>query len=345
MRSEMHDNLAKSLNILSKDAQLSITARQRVRDSLFKKMGQLDLIDAVQTNTPVPGLILPLGSLLAIFKPRRIALGVPATAGIALAVLLLSFTTGVLAQSAQPGSGIFYTVRRAMEEVQIALATDPTKKAEIKLAIASDRVQSLTLANQSMLPASIQESRKALASAQVAVKSLTDQAKSDPELATKLADLINTQKTLLTGIITDEISDAEVKQGIIALRDEINSLLPATTEPGETISDTSDPTDVAVTEPTIVEPTEPVYTNEIQSFYGSLTTSFGQLAINTGSKVYVLRNLNLDLSKFIGASQVQVVGILTPDGIAVSKIFIDNKLVGEGSSKINSQNLPGVDDE
>ena len=80
-----HDNLIKELSILGKDARLSITQRQKIRDQLFKKMGQVNLIDAVTTQTEVGDLVMPLSTLQRLFRPKSISFGIPATAGMVLA--------------------------------------------------------------------------------------------------------------------------------------------------------------------------------------------------------------------------------------------------------------------
>ncbi|MEZ4210387.1 MAG: DUF5667 domain-containing protein [Patescibacteria group bacterium] len=326
------DNLVKELSILGKDAQLSLTARQRVRDQLFKKMGQLDLIDAVQTKTEVDGLVMPLQKLLTIFKPQRVSFGVPATLGIVLSAFALTVTTGAFALNAQPGAGVLYTVRKAMEDVQVALVADPAKKAELKLSIASNRLDQLQSTDPRVLQIALADSRKALAEVQTALASLDD-TEDAAALTAKLATIIGSQKDLLATIVKDQIGDETVQKGIVELRNELDALLPTenkpTTSPTQTVA-------TAVTQPTQTPPATSKPT-------GTLITAAGVPALKTDQAIIIFSNLPAgSLSQYIGSANVSISGSATNTGFQVSKVFIDSKLVWELPTKIE-ESLPRVD--
>lgn len=335
MTTNQNDNLVQELSVLGRNAQLSLTARQRVRDQLFKKIGQLDLVDAVQTNTEVPGLVMPLSALLSIFKPRRVSFGIPATAGIALGLAALTFATGTLAGQAEPGSGVFYTVRRVLETAQVALATDPEKKAELKLSIANDRLQAVQGATDPRaLQAALEESKKALAEAQTAVSSPKVKATAKDDLNIKLATIIGNQKTLLTTIVKDNLASDAVKEGILAFRDELDNLITPDGDPVITENTTKKP-DADKPETTVI-PVTPA------SFRGSFITSYGRPALNTGEKIYVLTNVTSELSQYVGSRFAEVYGKIVDGVLVADRVFIDSKLVWESPSKINN-NLPRVE--
>lgn len=341
MSNLQHDNLAEQLSILGKNAQLSLTSRQRVRDQLFKKIGQLDLVDAVQTNTEVPGLIMPLAALLSIFKPRRVSFGLAATSGIAMGLAALTFATGALAGNADPGSGVFYTVRKALETAQVALVSDPEKKAELKLSFATDRLQSLATTNPESLQVALEESKKALAEAQLAVSSPLVKSAAKEDLNTKLATIIGNQKTLLTTIIKDNLTSDSVKEGIIAFRNELDKLVEEDVT-GTTIT-LVDPT--AKQPALVIEPPKPTPDVTViipASFRGTFIASYGRPAINTGAKVYVLTNVTGEFTEYLGTRNAEAYGKLVDGSLVVDKLFIDSKLVWETPSKINN-NLPWVE--
>ena len=138
------------LSILGRGAHLSLTQRQKLRDRLFKQIGQLDLIDAMQTKTAAADLVMPVNRLASIFRPQRIMLGLPATVGLIVTVFIATFTTGALARDAAPGDPLF-RVRKVIENVEIALTTDPARRATLRLAIADDRLKALSATGEAQL--------------------------------------------------------------------------------------------------------------------------------------------------------------------------------------------------
>ncbi len=327
-----NENLVRELSILGKGAHLSMSQRQKVRDQLFKKIGQLDLIDAVETKTEVGGLVMPLQTLLSIFKPRRMTLSLPATAGVVAAVFLGTFTTGALARNAAPTSGLLFTVRKAFESVEVSLESDPTKRAEIKIAIANDRIKFLENAPEHKLDTVLEESKKAIASAQTAVSSVEGE---NTDLDSKLAAIIHAQKDILTTISQGDLADAGVKEEIVAFKETLENIVTKSTPKAVVKKE-------AVTK---VAPDEaPLVTT---SFYGTLVTSYGRPALRVPQGVLVLVGSPVSLDGYIGRSNVNVIGDLSVDGnLTVRKITIDSKLIGEISDEnINNADLSGVEGE
>jgi len=325
-----HDNLIKELSILGKDARLSITQRQKIRDQLFKKMGQVNLIDAVTTQTEVGDLVMPLSTLQRLFRPKSISFGIPATAGMVLAIFVVTFATGAFAQSAKPGDPLF-GVRKALETVQIALTTDPANRATLKMNIVNDRIKALENADSSNLSIALNESKKALASAQASISTLG----SDKELTTKLKTVIESQKTTLSAIAKGTVSNEDAKKTILAMRDQLDKLItPVTDKPADT--KTTDTAVVAV-KPEIIDDANRT------SFYGSLTTSYGSPALFENGKAYVLAGVSIDLMQYIGSQSVSIVGHLNGKILTVTKITINSKLIWENTPDKDDNNLSWVE--
>ncbi|MFH0905570.1 MAG: DUF5667 domain-containing protein, partial [bacterium] len=269
------EQLEKDLSILGKNAVLSLTQRQKLRDRLFKQIGQLDLVEAMQTHTEAGDLVMPLNKLRYIFRPQRIVFGLPATAGVVVAVFLATLTTGAMAQSARPGDPLF-GVRRTFETVQIALTTNPAKKAEMKLAILGDRLQDLQTVDGKNLEVVLQESQKAIASAQSAI---TDLKGADTEtsagLVAKLKALIDNQRTTLATTIKGGVGNAELTKSFLAMRDELDILLP---------TDNPQPTNDKTNSVAAAMPVPVIDDTSRTNFYGSLTTNYGAPALFENGK-------------------------------------------------------------
>ena len=100
--------LEQDLTILGKGAHLSLAQRQKIRDRLFKQMGQLDLIESMRTRSAAEDLVMPLNQLKTIFRPQKIMLGLPATVGLIATVFVATFTTGAIARDADPVQPFFF---------------------------------------------------------------------------------------------------------------------------------------------------------------------------------------------------------------------------------------------
>lgn len=328
----LHDNLVQDLGTLGRDAVLSLSQRQKIRDRLFKKIGQIDLLDAVQTHTEVRDMVMPLQQLRSIFQPRQTNLSIPATVGVVFSVFLVTFTTSAFAQDAKPGDPLF-GVRKAFEAVQVALVSDPAKKAELRIAIADDRLQNLQTIDGKQLEAVLQESKKAITSAQTTITALkgTD-AKTSTDLINKLKALIDNQKITLTTIAKDGGANEEIKKSVLAIRNELDALLPKDVVATKTGND-------ATTVATDTETSGPVGPSQ---YYGTLTTSYGQLAININGKIYLIIGPTMDLTNSIGSS-VQVYGQVVGKSITTYQLYINNKLIWENTPDKDNNNLPRVE--
>ncbi|AKM84903.1 MAG: hypothetical protein VE98_C0001G0449 [candidate division Kazan bacterium GW2011_GWA1_50_15] len=317
MARSQFSQLEQDLTILGKDAVLSLTQRQKIRDRLFKQIGQLDLIDAMQTKTEAVGLVMPVNKLASIFRPQKIMLGLPATVGLIATVFVATFTTGAIARDADPGQPLF-VVRKAFETIELALTRDPARRAEVQLTIADERLQAISGADQTKLDAVVKESQKALESAKNAVSALqkTDTAStSSVDLVAKLKSLVDAQKTILSTIVKENIGKEDVRKSVAAIRQELDDLLPSDEAAGPN-----------------------------NSFSGVLTTAYGQPAINTNGTVYRLLGVDVDISAYVGLVNANVIGELGEEGIVVQKITIDSKLIGWYPSKDNNA-LPRVEGE
>jgi len=224
-----HDNLVQELSILGRGAHLSLTQRQKLRDRLFKQIGQLDLIDAMQTKTAAADLVMPVNRLASIFRPQRIMLGLPATVGLIVTVFIATFTTGALARDAAPGDPLF-RVRKVIENVEIALTTDPARRATLRLAIADDRLKALSATGEAQLGNVVRESQLALENARNAVTALQKGggATASADLVAKLKSFVDAQRGVLKTIIDGNIGQDTVRQSILAMRDELDTLIPTT---------------------------------------------------------------------------------------------------------------------
>lgn len=327
MAKSQFTQLEEDLSTLGKSAVLSLSQRQKIRDQLFKKMGQVNLIDAVQTHTEVEDLVMPLSTLQRLFAPKRIAFGIPATAGMVLAVFVVTFATGAFAQSAKPGDPLF-GIRKALETVQIVLTTDPANRATLKMNIVNSRIKALETADSETLSVALSESKKALASAQASLSSLPN----DKDLNARLKTVIESQKATLSAIAKGNISNDEVKKTVLAMRNELDKLItPTTDKPAETTSA------VAATKPTIVDDANRT------NFYGGLTTSYGAPALFENGKAYVLAGVSIDLLPYVGSQSVAITGRLDGKTLTVTKITINNKLIWENTPDKDNNNLSWVE--
>ncbi|MDD5605934.1 MAG: DUF5667 domain-containing protein [Patescibacteria group bacterium] len=332
MSKQPFDQLEQTLSILGKDAYMSSVQKQAIRDKVFKKIGQLDLIDSMQTKTESMDLIMPLKKLQDIFRPRRVMLSLPATLGLVATVFIATFTTGAIARTAEPGDPLF-GVRKALETVQVALVSDPAQKAALKLSIANERVQGLENVDPAKLEAVLNESKKALASAQTSVAALKDaDGAASIELLNKLKELVTNQQSIVSTIIKENVDNEEIKKSVVAVRDELDKILPED-----------------IRKPAEEEPAEPVAQT---IFYGSIVTAYGQPALNSGGVIYLLRGAEaIDINKYIGQPEkVRVDGRIIENptatmqwGIAVREITVASKLIFENQDYI-ANDSPRVED-
>ena len=329
---DQFQNLTESLSILGKGSHLSISQRQKIRDQLFKKIGQATLLDAVQTQTEVSDLIMPVDRLRAIFQPRRVALGWPGLMALMATVFIGTLTASAFAKDATPSQPLF-PVRKTLEAFQIALTPNATAKAQLKVSIATSRVADAIAAGQVVGPqleTTLNESKQAIDSAKTAVLALQDSnGKVSQDLAGKLADVINTQRGILNDIVTNNVGNDKVRENVIALRDDLDKSLSAVvaTTDGQTDGAIAkaDPakSDKPISKPTVTDPNAPI------TITGNLIAVYGVPALSVGAKTYVLLNSPLNLVPYLGQGNVTATGHLTDSGLVISVININDKLIGE----------------
>jgi len=317
------ENLEKNLSILGKNAHLNIAQRQRIRDRLFRQIGQLDIMDAVQTDTDTSELVVPLNRLKQIFQPRRTMISLPATLGIVALVFVATLATSVAAKDALPGS-FWYPARKAFDSVKVVI-TPSSQKADVLLSIASERIGDIAEAPN--LDAALRESRKAIVSAQTAVAALSEaDEETSAELLNKLKAIIDSQKTILATIVKENIDDEAIQQSVIAVREELDELLPETTTPAEKAEDSAE---------------EAVPTEGYVSFSGTMGSYTAKPTIMVGDTRYFLAGSDISLIQFMGIGDATAFGYLEGDTITLSKLLIGGKVVFEASHNSLNQSADG----
>lgn len=327
-----YEQLENELSILGRKAHLSLMARQKVRDQLFQKIGQQQLVDAMQTQTEVRGLIMPVSKLRSIFQPRRIVLSLPATIGLLATVFAATFTTSAFAKDAQPGEPLF-AVRKAFEAVQLALVTDPNQKAEVQLAIVSDRLEDLKTSNPKHFDAVVNESKRAIASVQSTLSGLDSTSSSSQSLAERLRAIIDTQVT------TGGEDSVDVQKTILAVRKELEAVLspegnkkveettPSVALPNAKTTETVSKPGTVGPKPVTLLQSGPVTLNGVM---GSFT---GRPVLIVGNFRYFLEGSQVNLIQFMGSGGVQVIGVYDQKSatIRVTALYIDSKLIWQQS--------------
>src|SRR3989344_5826462 len=311
----IHDNLVQELGVLGKDAHLSLSQRQKIRDRLFKQIGQLDLIDAMQTKVETADLVMPVNKLANIFRPQKIMLGLPATVGLLATVFVATFTTGAIANDAQPGQPLF-GVRKAFENVEIALTTDPARRATLRLAIADDRLKALGSSDQAQLSDVVRESQLALENARSAVTALQNSsgdATTSADLVNKLKSFVDAQRGVLKTIIDGNIGKDDVRQSILAMRDDLEKLIPAVSATPAT-GDTTPATPKVVTDGSVM-------------LVGNIGTYTAKPTLMIGSTRYFLVGSAVNLIPYMGSTNATVFGVLEGDTIQLSKLLIGGQVI------------------
>ena len=342
MKTVSHDNLVQELGVLGKDAHLSLSQRQKIRDRLFKQIGQLDLIDAMQTKTETADLVMPVNKLANIFRPQKIMLGLPATVGLLATVFIATFTTGAIANDAQPGQPLF-GVRKAFENVEIALTADPARRATLRLAIADERLKALGASDEAQLSNVVRESQLALENARSAVTALQNSggdATTSADLVNKLKSFVDAQRGVLKTIINGNIGKDDVRQSILAMRDDLDKLIPATPATGDTTTLTTPATPAVMIDGNV-------------TLIGNIGTYTAKPTLMIGNTRYFLVGSAVNLIPYMGSTNATVFGVLQGDTIQLSKLLIggqviwdtniiNSPLIGEIPGK-NDNNLPRVE--
>ncbi|HCR41988.1 TPA: hypothetical protein DIV45_01320 [Patescibacteria group bacterium] len=317
--------------------------KQTIRDRVFCAIGQIELADAITAGEEKSQLAVSLKHLQQALIPHRLAFSMPATIMTIMVVFLGSLVTGAAAQGAKPGDTLF-AMKKVIESIEIAVVTNPVKKAEKTLNIAGERLQYLgsSLGTEAALNAVLQETQTALVSAKASITKAQEKG-DETEIALlldKFDSLLADQKTLLNDI-EQETEDEAVKKTIIAIRDVITSNQDDNQNKKDNGSAGTISSTVAVINPNtpkttvkpIVEENRPpeldITLNGYQSLTGRIGTANGQIVIFVGNKYYFVTNSPISLQLYIGNSNVGITGNVSNGEIAVYQIYADGGLIGE----------------
>ena len=316
--------------------------KQTIRDRVFCAIGQIELADAITAGEEKSQLAVSLKHLQQALIPHRLAFSMPATIMTIMVVFLGSLVTGAAAQGAKPGDTLF-AMKKVIESIEIAVVTNPVKKAEKTLNIAGERLQYLgsSLGTEAALNAVLQETQTALVSAKASITKAQEKG-DETEIALlldKFDSLLADQKTLLNDI-EQETEDEAVKKTIIAIRDVITSNQDDNQNKKDNGSAGTISSTVAVINPNtpkttvkpIVENRPPeldITLNGYQSLTGRIGTANGQIVIFVGNKYYFVTNSPISLQLYIGNSNVGITGNVSNGEIAVYQIYADGGLIGE----------------
>ncbi len=343
MSSANFDQLEAQLRTLGENkGVLSISKKQAIRDRVFQSIGQIELADAIASGETKAELAVSLKHLQKALIPHRLSFSMPATIAVVVMVFMGSIVTGAVAQSSNPGD-ILFNVRKVLETIEMAVISNPVKKAELSLNIADERIKYLeaSVGREEALHTILQESQSALVSARETLKKAGESgdAASAAALLEKFNNLLADQKTILEDIEQTAPSD-DIKQTIVAIRDEIAA---GQTEDNQTdkIIETDDKT-VAVVNPKVVKttPTSITSSNQppviavsltgFQTLAGRIGTASGQPAIFFGGNQYiVVISSPVALDQYIGASNVALSGTVKDGYITVLRLVINGVVLAD----------------
>ena len=335
--------LENQLKTLGHKGDFTNEKKQTIRDRVFCAIGQIELADAITAGEEKSQLAVSLKHLQQALIPHRLAFSMPATIMTIMVVFLGSLVTGAAAQGAKPGDTLF-AMKKVIESIEIAVVTNPVKKAEKTLNIAGERLQYLgsSLGTEAALNAVLQETQTALVSAKASITKAQEKG-DETEIALlldKFDSLLADQKTLLNDI-EQETEDEAVKKTIIAIRDVITSNQDDNQNKKDNGSAGTISSTVAVINPNtpkttvkpIVEENRPpeldITLNGYQSLTGRIGTANGQIVIFVGNKYYFVTNSPISLQLYIGNSNVGITGNVSNGEIAVYQIYADGGLIGE----------------
>ncbi|MFH0912171.1 MAG: DUF5667 domain-containing protein [Patescibacteria group bacterium] len=322
---------------------LTTSKKQTIRDRVFQSIGQVELADAIATGETKADLAVSLTHLQKALIPHRLSFSMPATVAVVILIFMGSVVTGAAAQSSRPGD-ILFNVRKVLETIELAMVTNPIKKAAVSLDIADQRLKDLeaSVGTEAALNIILKESQIALVSAQATLQKA--QVGGDTEqtvaLLDKLNALLNDQKILLEDIEKAEPSE-DIKQTIVAIRDVIAG---GTEKPGgiatTVVSNPSGSTSVVA--PGVVKPAvkpapdinkPPVLANALEGFQtiaGRLGTANGKPAIfMTGNQYLIIASSPVSLQEYIGAGNVAFSGTIKDGYMTVYRVVINGNVLAD----------------
>ena len=297
---------------------LSISKKQAIRDRVFQSIGQIELADAIASGETKADLAVSLKHLRQAMIPHRLSFSMPVTVSVVIMVFLGSIITGAAAQSSKPGD-VLFTMRKVLENLEMAVVTNPVKKAEFSLNIADQRMKDLeaSVGQEEALHTVLKETQLALTSAKDTIKKAQDSG--DTAGSTALLDkfnaLLNDQKIILEDIEATKPSDDVIKT-IVAIRDAI------------TPKDETKPTEG---EATTVKPTKPAEvalpTKGLVTLSGSIGTYTAKPVLLVGAARYFLIGTQIDLIPYMGSGRATVTGYLQDGAITLGRVIIDGKVI------------------
>jgi len=320
---------------------LSTNRKQAIRDRVFQSIGQIELADAIATGETKANLAVSLKHLQKALIPQRLSFSMPATVATVVVVFMASIITGAAAQGSRPGDTLF-NVKKVLETLEIAITSNPIKKAELTLNIAGQRVKDLEISvgQEKALHIVLQESQTALVSARATIQKAKDSGDSAGTAA--LLDRFNTlladQKTILDDIEKTEPSE-DVKQTIVAIRDAIsaeNQLaegVGTSEQPDQNTAVIKPTTPKAATKPVAVVSSPPalaVNLTGFQTLAGRLGTAGGQTAIFfNGNQYLIIALAPISLQEYIGSSNVALSGIVKDGYITAYRVVINGNVLAD----------------
>lgn len=319
---------------------LTTSKKQAIRDRVFQSIGQIELADAIATGEAKAGLAVSLKHLQKALIPQRLSFSMPATIATVVVVFMASIITGAAAQSSRPGEALF-NVKKVLETLEIAVTSNPIKKAELTLNIADQRVKDLeaSVGQEEALHTVLQESQTALVSARATIQKAKDSG--DTAGAAALLDKFNTlladQKTILDDIEKAAPSE-DVKQTIVAIRDaieEANELSEGAgivEQPNQNAVATNPMVPKPIVKPVIVTTplTLAVNLTGFQTLAGRISTAGGQPALFfNGNQYLIITTSPISLQEYIGSNNVALSGLVKDGHITVYRVVINGAVLAD----------------
>lgn len=325
---------------------LSISKKQAIRDRIFKSIGQIELADAIATGETKASLVVSLKHLKQALIPHRLSFSMPATVAVVIMVFMGSIVTGAVAQSSKPGDTLFI-MKKVLENLEMAVVTNPFKKAELSLNIADQRLKYLgqSVGTEEALHIVLKESQTALVSARATIQKAKDSGDEAgaTELLEKFNALLADQKNILEDI-EKTVPSEDIQKTIVAIRDEVEK---STTKDAETTKIVDKNTVVVspVVAKPIVEPkVDVVYPPSLaisltgrQTLTGRIGTSGGRPIIFFSGGQYVeIVSAPINFFTYIGTTGITVVGIVTNGQMIVYQVRLNGVIIGETNEPLEN---------
>lgn len=326
---------------------LSISKKQAIRDRVFQSIGQIELADAIAAGETKVELAVSLKHLQKALIPHRLSFSMPATVAAVVMVFMGSIVTGAVAQSSNPGD-VLFNVKKVLETIEMAVISNPIKKAELSLNIADERIKYLeaSVGREEALHTVLKESQSALVSAKTTLQKA--QENGETAEATALLDKFNgllaSQKTILEDIEKSSPSD-DIKQTIVAIRDEIAETTietdDTTKQPDKNVAITNPVAPKAIVKPITGDNNQPptivMSLTGFQTIVGRISTAGGRPAIFFNGNQYLIINSSpVALDQYIGSNNVAITGTIKDGYITVLRVVVNGTVLAD----IIPQTLP-----